>query len=124
MYAYLANGQWGRWKDGDSAYNLSTVYSNAVLGDSSDIEKMGLLCICARKAILNFETTYVAVLYDRAGSELARISQSESTDRVVIDFMLNKPMGNVYRVAFELSTGEAAYVNNALQLGISTFPPN
>lgn len=124
IFGFLANGTWGQWKDGDSAYSISTVYSEAILGESSDIEKRGLLSICAHKAITNFETTYVAVLYDRAGNELARIPQSNSTDRVWIDFMLNKPLGNVYRVAFELSTGEVAYVNNALQLGISMYALN
>jgi hypothetical protein len=124
MFGYLANGKWGRWQDGDSAYSMNTLYSKAILGDSSDIEKKGLLCICAHKAITNFETTYVAVLYDRAGNELARIPQSESTNRVWVDFMPDKPLGNVYSVAFEMPTGEPAYVDNALQLGISMYAPN
>lgn len=124
MFAYLADGKWGRWKDGEPAYSMITPYSNAILGDSSDIEKKGLLSICAHKAITNFETTYVAVLYDRGGKELARIPQSNSTDRVWVDFMLDKPLGNVYSVAFEMSSGEPAYVNNALQLGISMYALN
>lgn len=124
MFGYLTDGKWGRWQDGDSAYSIDIPYTNAVLGDSSDIETKGLLSICAHKALTNFETTYIAVLFDRAGNELARIPQANSTDRVWIDFMLEKPLGNVYSVEFKLSTGESAYVNNALQLGISMYAPN
>lgn len=124
MFGFLANGEWGRWKDGDPAYSMSTPYSIAVLGDDSDIETKGLLSICAHKAITNFETVYVAILYDRDGNELARIPQSNSTNRVWVDFMLDEPLGNVYSVEFELSTGEQAYVNNALQLGISMYSLN
>jgi hypothetical protein len=124
MFAYLSNGNWGRWNDGDPKYNIGIVYTGAKLGDTSDIESKGLLSISAHKAITNFETVYVAVLYDRAGNELARISQSNSADRLWIDFMLDEPLGNVYCVAFELSTGESAYVNNALQLGVSMYALN
>ncbi len=121
MFGFLSNGVWGRWQYGDPAYHTSTVYSKAVLGDDSDIETKGLLSICAHKALTNFETIYVAVLYDREGNEIARVPQSNSANRMWVDFMLEQPLGNVYSVAFELSSGEQAYVNNALQLGISMY---
>ena len=122
MFGYLANGKWGRWQDGDPAYSFNTVYTHAILGDTSDIETKGLLSISARKSITNFKTIYIAILYDRAGSELDRIPQSNSSDRTWIDFMLDKPLGKVYSVAFQMSTGEPAYVENALQVGVSTLP--
>jgi hypothetical protein len=122
LFAYDSSGTYTYWDNSRTdMYDLTTAYHLQVLGNTSDIEDKEVLTLTAHKAMTNFETKYVAVFYDKQNNELARVTQANSSDREWVDFIPDNPIENVYSVAFFLEDGNVAYVNNALQIGVSSF---
>lgn len=122
LFAYDSAGNFVQWDNSRrDAYDTTKVYHTQLIGDAGNIEDRELLTLTVHKAMSNFETKYVAAFYDRQGNELARVAQANSTDRVWVDFIPDKPLENVYSIAFFLEDGREAYVSNALQIGVSAF---
>lgn len=122
LYAYDTEGDFMQWDTSrKDMYDTTRIYHKQVLGDAGNIEDSELLSLTVHKAMSNFESKYVAVFYDQQENEIARITQANSADRVWIDFITDVPLKNVYSIAFFLEDGRVAYVNNALQIGVSTF---
>lgn len=110
---------WFFWnKEKERVYDTKTPYHHAVIGDVGALQEKEILSITAEKALWNFEVFYVAVLRDRNGTELARLLQINSPDRVWMDFIPDHPIRGVSSVTFELIDGTPAYVQNALQIGV------
>lgn len=121
IFAYSQANKFIYWKDGDPQYSSDIVYNKAVIGNISNIGSMNVLSLSVLKANTNFETTYIAVFYDQSGKELTRVTQSNSTDRAYINFMLDKPLKNVYSVSLITTDGLPVYVKDAMQFGISEY---
>ncbi len=105
------------WDYGLPEYSMDLPYSEAILGDISDIEDKYILSITAKKALTNFDTRYVAILKDRNGNILSKIPQASTEDMIWIDFIVKEPIKNIYSISFELTDGNIAYVENSIQIG-------
>jgi len=121
IYGVTSDGTGYIWRPGEPAYDRDYKYHEAVIGDISSIKEQPLIDITVRKALINFDVTYVAVLWDQYGNELARLPQVNSPERIWLDFIPDQPIYNVYAVTFELDDGNPAFVQDGMQIGYSTL---
>lgn len=121
IYGVGDDGKGYFWKNGDDVYTFEKPYSIAEIGAVSDIDEREVLTITAKKAITNFDITYVAVLKDKYGNVIKRVEQANSPERVWIDFVLDEPMEEIYCIEFETLDGNVAYVKDAVQIGVQSF---
>lgn len=117
VFGLHADGQLYEWREGLSAYEQKMPYHSALVGSVSDISQYPVLSVTARRALVNFQVSYVAVLWDINGNELARVNQAQTDNRLWLDFLLDKPVTGVYEITFELQDGNAAFIQNGLQVG-------
>lgn len=117
VFGMDAGGILYEWREGLDAYEMELPYHQAEIGAVSQSEERSVLAVTARRAMTNFEVTYVAVLRDRSGAELARATQAQTDNRLWLDFLLDNPVSGVYSITFELSDGSVAYIQDGLQVG-------
>ncbi len=117
IYGVDQNGALYQWDYGKARYQMDLPYSTADIGAVSAIGEKQVLSITACRAITNFDVSYVAVLRDAQGNELARAAQAQTDGRLWLDFLFPDSVRGVYSVTFELSDGSVAYVQDAIQVG-------
>lgn len=108
------------WNLGDAAYDFSTVYESAVLGEVADFRDKGILAMTVYRSDNGLREPITAIFFDQTGTELARYTQVSSLERRWIDFYPDQPLKGVWRVAFVEPDGTPAYICDSIQLGIES----
>ena len=121
VYGVDSTGNGYIWTPGGAGYDIDYKYSTAILGNISDLENRPLINITVRKSLLNFTVTYVAVLKNREGNVITRIPQVTSPERQWLVFIPDEPVYGVYEISFELTDGNPAFVQDGMQIGMSTL---
>lgn len=117
IFGVDSTGTLYEWLPWLPAYEQYLPYHRADIGAVSQAEQQPVLSVTARRALTNFQVSYVAVLRDRDGTELARAVQAQTDNRLWLDFLFDEPVTGVYTVSFELLDGSAAYIQDGLQIG-------
>jgi hypothetical protein len=113
------SGEEALWAKGVQSYSMNYDYDSIAPGKVSDLAERKMLSLTVRKSSVNFAEPLVMVMYDSAGNVLGSVTQTNSTDRYIADFMLESPVENVYSVSFQHQDGSPAYVREGVQIGVA-----
>lgn len=105
------------WNNKKGLYSYDVFYKIATVGKVSDIEKRGIVSICARRASTNFATPYWVILRDKQNKVICRIKQVTDARNVWMDFQTDKPIYSVYSISFEDENKKALFIRDGLQIG-------
>lgn len=121
IYGVNEEGELSFWNIDRNPYTTDIFYDVAEIGAVSDIAGREILSVTARRANMNFANPYVMVLYDENGEELMRVVQNNEATRCWMDFMLEKPLKDVYSIAFFDEQGNVMKIRDGLQIGVVQY---